>query len=403
MSTYVLPIQMAILIFPILAAIITIPYIIIQYRRYGAMHPLRVAIVYSFIFYLLCAYFLVILPLPPIEDVANYTTPITQLIPFEGYREFTISTSLVLNDPSTYWSALNEPSLFLILFNILLTVPFGIYLRYYFECSWKKTLLWSFLLTLSFECIQLSALFGIYPRPYRLFDVDDLMNNTLGGMLGYGITPLLTHFLPSRTTLDETSLHKGKSVSSLRRVVAFFIDIVLLALLCMISMLVLLLLDLVSLRTISITMLYVYIVFVLLIIVVLAIFTKGKTIGKFVVKIRLVNKEDQSPRWYQQSVHYIAIYLLILPCPYVIVLLLIQYFQTSTSSVSYEILLAACIFVFYIASLIQCIPTLFHKGHTTWYDKTWRLHNISTLHEEQPRDVETTVLPQTETSASQDK
>ncbi|MCG5648116.1 VanZ family protein, partial [Oliverpabstia sp. DFI.9.49] len=42
-----------------------------------------------------------------------------------------------------------------------------------------KTFILSFLLTLSFELIQRSALFGLYPRPYRLFDVDDLMINTL--------------------------------------------------------------------------------------------------------------------------------------------------------------------------------------------------------------------------------
>ncbi|MFQ7537895.1 MAG: VanZ family protein [Clostridium sp.] len=175
MSVYLIPLQSALLLFPFLAAIITLPYIIIQYRKYGSILPIRVLIVYSFIFYLLCAYFLVILPLPPIEEVASYTKPVMQLIPFASLKEFTMNSSLIWNDPSTYLTALNEPSLYLILFNILLTIPFGIYLRYYFQCGWKKTLLFTFLLTLSFECLQLSALFGIYPRPYRLFDVDDLI------------------------------------------------------------------------------------------------------------------------------------------------------------------------------------------------------------------------------------
>ena len=67
MSVYLIPIQTALLLFPFLAAVITLPYSIVQYRKYGSVLPIRVLLVYSFIFYLLCAYFLVILPLPPIE------------------------------------------------------------------------------------------------------------------------------------------------------------------------------------------------------------------------------------------------------------------------------------------------------------------------------------------------
>ena len=224
MSVYLIPLQSALLLFPFLAAMITLPYIIIQYRKYGSILPIRVLIVYSFIFYLLCAYFLVLLPLPPMEEVASYTKPIVQLIPFASLKEFTMNSSLIWNDPATYLTALNEPSLYLIIFNILLTVPFGVYLRYYFQCSWKKTLLFTFLLTLSFECLQLSALFGYYPRPYRLFDVDDLITNTLGGMLGYAITPVFAHFLVSRSRMDEKAYDRGRSVSPLRRALAFFFD-----------------------------------------------------------------------------------------------------------------------------------------------------------------------------------
>ena len=53
MSVYLIPLQSALLLFPFLAAMITLPYIIIQYRKYGSILPIRVLIVYSFIFYLL--------------------------------------------------------------------------------------------------------------------------------------------------------------------------------------------------------------------------------------------------------------------------------------------------------------------------------------------------------------
>ena len=53
-----------------------------------------------------------------------------------------------------------------------------------------KTMIASFCLSLFFELTQLSGLYFIYPRPYRLFDVNDLVTNTLGGIIGFVVTPL---------------------------------------------------------------------------------------------------------------------------------------------------------------------------------------------------------------------
>lgn len=388
MSVYLIPIETAILIFPILAALITIPYVLIQYRRYGAVTPFRVVIVYSFIFYLLCAYFLVIMPLPPIEEVAAYTTPTMQLIPFQCLREFTLTTSLVLNDPSTYWTALNEPSLFLIVFNILLTVPFGVYMRYYFKCSWKKTLLLTFCLTLSFECIQLSALFGIYPRPYRLFDVDDLINNTLGGMLGYALTPLFAHFLPTRDKMDETSYVKGKQVSPLRRISAFFIDLSLLSIVTALILVTLVITNQLKIDSLSMAAIILYASCVCIGIILISIITKGKTPGKALVNIRLIQEDEKPLTWYQHILHYGVIYLLVLPCPYFIFLSLVHYLNMR-GYVSFDIVIIAVLTVFYIVSLLQAIRALFHKNHYTWFDRRWKLHDVSTIeHMDLPQSKE---------------
>ena len=74
-------------------------------------------------------------------------------------------------------------------FNFIMIIPFGIYLRYYFRCGFRRTFLFSFLLSLFFELTQLTGLYFLYPRGYRLFDVDDLLNNTLGGIAGYLCAP----------------------------------------------------------------------------------------------------------------------------------------------------------------------------------------------------------------------
>ena len=81
MSAYKIPITTAFIFFPLIAFVFTLPFLIYQYRTYGSIPFLRSTIFYSFILYLLCTYFLVILPLPSIEEVKMLTTPTTQLIP----------------------------------------------------------------------------------------------------------------------------------------------------------------------------------------------------------------------------------------------------------------------------------------------------------------------------------
>jgi len=83
-------------------------------------------------------YFLVILPLPKMEEVV-YQEGMIRLIPFTFIFDFLRESSLVISEPSTYLLALKEPCFYTVLFNILMTVPFGMYLRYYFKCSLKKS------------------------------------------------------------------------------------------------------------------------------------------------------------------------------------------------------------------------------------------------------------------------
>ena len=102
-----------------------------------------------------------------------------------------------------------------------MTIPFGMYLKYYFKCNLKKTILFSFLLSLFFELTQLTGLYFIYPKAYRLFDVDDLLMNTLGGIVGYSLLNLINKFLPTREEIDKKAIEEGKNVSGLRRIILF--------------------------------------------------------------------------------------------------------------------------------------------------------------------------------------
>ena len=228
MQNYITALLIAALVFPILAFILTIPFMILQYHKYGAITIKKTLIIFSFIFYLLCVLCLAILPLPSLDIVSSSKRPWYNLKLFEFISEMNASNVLDIKDPRTYISIFTTNKILEPLFNILLTVPLGIYLRYYFKKGWFTTILYSFLLSLFLEVTQLSGLYYIYPRPYRLFDVNDLFNNTLGGLLGFILTPLFSFFLPTRDQLDEESLRRSKDVSFTRRFIGYLIDMILL-------------------------------------------------------------------------------------------------------------------------------------------------------------------------------
>ena len=121
---YVSNIITAAIAFPFIAIILTVPLLVYHYHRYGSLTILRSVILYSFMFYLVAAYCLIILPLPPRSVVAHLTTPRYNLVPFTFVREFINSTHFVWTEPSSYLATLKQAATIQPLFNIFLTVPF---------------------------------------------------------------------------------------------------------------------------------------------------------------------------------------------------------------------------------------------------------------------------------------
>lgn len=225
MSNYIETIKIALLFFPLIAFAISLPFIMVQYHRYGSISVWKAFLIYSFVLYLTCAYFLVILPLPDINEVAAMTTPRAQLVPFKFIYDFITHTSLNILDPNTYWPAITESYFFVPIYNIILTMPFGMFLHYYHKWDLKKVIAATFGLSLFFELTQLSGLYFIYPRGYRLFDVDDLLLNTLGGIVGYFAVMPLLKILPDISQVNLDTKRKGQEVSGLRRFTAAMIDL----------------------------------------------------------------------------------------------------------------------------------------------------------------------------------
>lgn len=285
LAAYIEPIKTALLIFPFLALAISTIFFVYEYRKYGSFLVFRGVVLYSFVFYLLCAYLLVILPLPSREAVAQLTGPSMELSLGASLRHFMEQTVLNIKDPSTYLPAMKQSVFLEPAFNILILIPFGVFLRYLTKLRWYQIVLASFCLSLFFELTQLTGLYFIYPRSYRLFDVNDLLHNTLGGLIGFWLEPLLTFLLPSNEKLAETAYQRGKEVTLVRRLVAFGLDWLFLG---GVDILVTLGITIGTGQRTEITnTFWWYLLEVFLYFVCIPWLTNGKTLGKAIVKIQV--------------------------------------------------------------------------------------------------------------------
>ncbi|MEQ7033760.1 VanZ family protein [Enterococcus durans] len=368
--------RFALIVFPFLALAISSVFFIYEYRKYGTFILTRAIVLYSFVFYLLCAYFLVILPLPTKEAVAQMTGPKMELHLFATWEHFRQNTVLVLSDPSTYLPAMRQSVFLEPVFNLLLIVPFGIYLRYYFRFSFIKTVIASFCLSLFFELTQLSGLYFIYPRPYRLFDVNDLLTNTLGGALGFIIEPVFTFMLPTRARMDEISYEKGKTVSLTRRLVAYLIDWGFLSVLTFIITLLLQAAFKIGSITSSGGWIFIEVILYFMLVPYL---TNGRTLGKKIVRIKIVADDNSKLSFKSLFVRYAYLYFIFYGLSWISQLLQIVFDHTTgvtqmTSVFIYlGILFAQFIFV------LNIILSFIRKKRVLFYEKASHTHTISTI------------------------
>lgn len=221
MKAYVSPIVMGILVSLVIIYVVFIPIAIQQYRKHGNLKIRRNIVLASFILYFITAWFMTILPLPSIEDVMQMEPIKPNLRPFLFVEAFLKSSGFVLTQPGTWLPAIRHSSFYTVAFNVVLTIPFGVYLRKYFKLRLPWVIFSGFCLSLFYELTQYTGLYGIYPQAYRFADVDDLIVNTLGAVLGYFLTVPLNQLLPDPTK-DTGRL--TEKVSGVRRLLALLVD-----------------------------------------------------------------------------------------------------------------------------------------------------------------------------------
>lgn len=206
-------IRLAAYAFPLIAALVAVPFFDRQVRV-CCFNWVRTVFGGLFLFYVLCVLALVFFPLPDAAQAARLSGHEIQLVPFQFVADFLRETPLVLSDARTYLPALFDRTVLQVVCNILMLLPFGMYLRYVCGLDLGKVALVSLAFSAFIELGQLTGLFFMFRGSYRLCDVDDLMLNTIGGLLGGELVHALEAYLPP---LDAFDRFPGSSALAMQR------------------------------------------------------------------------------------------------------------------------------------------------------------------------------------------
>ena len=122
-------IRLAAYAFPLIAALVAVPFFDRQVRA-RCFNWVRTVFGGLFLFYVLCVLSLVFFPLPDAAQAARLSGHEIQLVPFQFVADFLRETPLVLSDARTYLPALFDRTVLQVVCNILMLLPFGMYLRY---------------------------------------------------------------------------------------------------------------------------------------------------------------------------------------------------------------------------------------------------------------------------------
>lgn len=184
----------AIIFFTGLTFLFAAPFISRQYSRFGRFAGWPAFVAAAVVLYASALVAFTLFPFPDFD--AGYCAKHAdrsywQLRPFASLEDVTAYAS-----DHTLLQTLTSGVFLQVAMNVVFFVPLGFFLAYRSRRSLMTTTLIALAVSLSIELTQGTGLWGLAQCPYRLADVDDLITNTAGGVLGWFLGVLLRRLLP---------------------------------------------------------------------------------------------------------------------------------------------------------------------------------------------------------------
>ncbi len=203
----------------VLSVLLVVPFIAMQYRQWGTLSLGRLVLILAFMLYLIAIPMYTLLPTG--IDVAALCA--------EGGGGTVLTRPFRFVDDLREVARTSSPREFVasgtvqqVVFNVLLFVPLGIFLRKLSRFPWWAVIAAGVGTTLLVELTQLTGNWGLAPCPYRVFEVDDLILNTTGTVIGLLLAPVLD--LWPGTQLDARDRERVRPINRRRRLIQVFCD-----------------------------------------------------------------------------------------------------------------------------------------------------------------------------------
>lgn len=195
------------------------PILALQSRRYGHVSPARLLGAAALAVYLTALAFYTIFPMPGPGWCSVHLSPEAQLTPLHSLDD--IAEAI---DGLSATQALRDVAVLQVVFNVLLFVPFGLLFRRLLGLGRIATVAAGAATSLLIETVQGTGAFGLVGCAYRVADVDDLITNTLGTLVGVALAPLILRWMPGSRLLAE-GRGTARPVTRGRRLAAALIDL----------------------------------------------------------------------------------------------------------------------------------------------------------------------------------
>ncbi|MBD8063601.1 VanZ family protein [Actinomycetaceae bacterium Sa1BUA1] len=159
-------------------AVLFVGFVALSYRRRGSFSVPRAIAWAAALVYFWAIWTYTLLPLP---DPAAIRCMPTNLDPLAFLDEIGAAVDRAQGRPL---AALTDPAVMQITLNVLLFVPLGFFARLLGGRGVAVAAVGGLATSAVVELTQLTGVWGLYPCAYRVFDVDDLLTNTTGAVLG---------------------------------------------------------------------------------------------------------------------------------------------------------------------------------------------------------------------------
>ena len=215
MNGQLYPAVVAVLGAAVLALGLFVPFVAVQYRRHGTLRFSQLLIWTAVLVYALAVLAYTLLPLPTV----------TPALCAGGGADVQLHPGQVVHDiargVARDHGLLRNSALQQAVFNVALFVPFGAFVRYLRGARVVIATAVGLGASLLVELTQLTGNWFAYPCAYRVFDVDDLITNTTGALLGALLAPALA-LVPGQHRDDDPG--QPRPVTARRRLLGMLCD-----------------------------------------------------------------------------------------------------------------------------------------------------------------------------------